>query len=449
MAIKSEDAEIGVIGLWHLGLVISASWSRLGFMVKGFDYSRDVVDRLNNGTPPIYEPGLKEAITESINQKRLHFTNSMKDLSDCDYVFLAFDTPVEENDEPDCGPLFKAVADVGGHLKDTALVIVSSQTPIGACSMLREALKRKNPMLELVYSPENLRLGDAINCYLNPDRIILGAAGPVAGDKALTLFEHIKARMITMDIPSAEMVKHAINAFLACSIVFANHLSDLCEATGANIMDVGAGMRSDNRIGRNAYLAPGIGYSGGTLGRDLFVLASINEEAGQGARLYGTLIDFNDRRPQEIIKKTTALLGGEIKGRRIAVLGLTYKPGTSTLRRSRPFEIASELQGKGAIVQAFDPCADYSELKAMPRFVISRSIDHALQNADMALVLTEWPEFRDYDWAGALRLMKGKVVFDAKNTLCKLNLEAMGFDYTCLGIPKKKREGVLYGGVKQ
>lgn len=448
MTVKSKDAKIGVIGLWHLGAVISAAWSRLGFNVTGFDYSEKVVRGLNQATPPVFEPGLAPAIRESLDAKRLRCTTSIKDLNDCDYVFIAFDTPVDQHDGSDCRPLLKAVEDARAHLKDNAVVIVSSQTPIGTCSLLRQELKINNPLLELVYSPENLRLGDAINCYLNPGRIILGAAAKDAANAAMRLFEHIDASVIAMDMPSAEMVKHAINAYLACSIVFANHLSDLCEATGANIMDVSSGMKSDPRIGERAYLAPGIGYSGGTLGRDLCVLARLNEETGQGAHLYRRLIEFNEGRQDEIIKKIAAPLGNAIKGARIAALGLTYKPGTSTLRRSRPFEIANELQRMGAVVRAFDPCADYAELEKPPGFAVCPSIDDAVQDAEAVVILTEWPEFREYDWAGALSRMKGRVVFDAKNLLTRLNLEAMGFDYRCLGVAKKKGEGVFYGGIK-
>jgi UDPglucose 6-dehydrogenase len=204
-------------------------------------------------------------------------------------------------------------------------------------------MKKVNPTLELAYSPENLRLGEAIQCYLNPDRIILGTADEHCTQRCIELFSRIPAEILSMNLESAEMVKHGINSFLAMSITFSNHLADMCEITGAVIDDVVKGMKTDVRIGQKAYLSPGIGFSGGTLGRDLQVLRKKNGEANKNASIFGIIHDLNNARKQDIVLRLEELVGS-LRGKMIGVLGLTYKPGTSTLRRSLPVEISTLTQ---------------------------------------------------------------------------------------------------------
>ena len=428
-----EETTIGICGLWHLGCVLSAAWTKLGFPVIGFDDEKDKIAQLKDGKPPLYEPNLEQTLATQLGEGRLQFTDRIDELHHCDFVFIAFDTPVLENDQCDLTPLQKAIDGLAGTLQGDTVVVVSSQTPVGTCSRFRAQLQRKSAATELVYSPENLRLGQAIECYLNPGRVILGAASEDARQKALALFRVIDAEIITMNLASAEMVKHAINSFLATSIVFADHLADLCEASGADISDVVGGMKSDDRIGPRAYLSPGIGFSGGTLGRDLRVLSELGASLGRETMIYDAIHDFNTDRKNVIVDRVAALLGGQISRQTIAVLGLTYKPGTSTLRRSVPFEIAQMLSRMGAKVKAYDPRADYTELTATPDFDICRSVDDALQDSDLTLLLTEWPEFRQYDWDRGATLMRHKCVFDAKNFLADTGLPEKGFRYAGVG----------------
>jgi UDPglucose 6-dehydrogenase len=432
-----EEIRIGIIGLWHLGCVLSAVWTKLGFKVTGFDYSKDIINDLNRYRSPIFEPHLQESLLTAKEGNKLNFTNEIKLLSNCDFIFLAYDTPVLNNDESDLSPLQTAINDLGNILKDGATVIVSSQTPVGTCQNFRNYLQKKNPTVELVYSPENLRLGEAIECYLNPGRIIIGADSKAALSKAISLFRHIPAEIIAMNIPSAEMVKHAINAFLANSIVFANHIADLCEVKGTNIFEVIKGIKSDPRIGQKAYLSPGIGFSGGTLGRDLKILAECNQVSGQKAFLFESLIRFNSDRKDVIINKITNLLNGDLFKKIISVLGLTYKPGTSTLRRSLPLEIVKLLAQKGAELRAYDPKANYKELNEVPPFKICNTIDEAILGSELILLLTEWNEFKEYDWEKALSLLKDKKIFDTKNFLYDLALSKKGYQYFGIGIINK------------
>ena len=252
------NSKIGVIGLWHLGCVISVSWSELGHQVYGFDYDSSRISNLNMGNPPIFEPGLQENIIKGIESKTLYFSDKISHLSDCDYIFLSYDTPVNDDDSSDTSILEKSVSDVSGVMKDNAILIISSQSPVGFCNKLRDKLKQNNPSLEIAYSPENLRLGEAIDCYLNPGRIILGTASKDAETKCVSLFNEITQNILRMSLESAELVKHGINSFLAMSIVFANNLSDICEEKGGKIEEVVRGLKSDIRIGEKAYLSPGI-----------------------------------------------------------------------------------------------------------------------------------------------------------------------------------------------
>jgi len=409
---------IGVFGLWHLGCVITAAWYKLGYNVIGYDYDLKNINNLKKGIPPIFEPKLTDTIKEGLNNKKIQFTDNKLDLLYCDYVFLAYDTPVDENDISDTSILIKSITDLSKILKDDSVVIISSQSPIGFSSKLRKILKEGNSTLELAYSPENLRLGEAIDCYLKPERIILGTNNKETEKKCLEIFNNIKCEKMTMNLESAEMVKHGINLFLATSIVFANHLSNICSENGANVKDVIKGIKSDNRIGKKAYLSPGIGFSGGTLGRDLKVLEKANnniKHAGfwKPAKIFEKIHIFNSDRKNEIVSKIDIHFNG-IKNKNIGVLGLTYKPGTSTLRRSIPLEIVNIMIKNGANVNVFDPKANYNELTKTPKFIIKKSIEELIEDVNYIIILTEWKDFKDFDWTN---IDKNLSIFDTKNYL--------------------------------
>lgn len=428
-----KSNKIGVIGLWHLGSVLCASWAKLGFQVVGFDYDKERVNRLSKGLPPVFEPNLGETVKKFVEKGTLNFSNSLEDLKDCDFILLSYDTPVSDNDSSDLTILEKSVNDIKNIMKDNSILIVSSQSPAGYCSVLRKKLQNHNGTLELAYSPENLRLGEAIDCYLNPGRIILGTANNNTEKRCRSLFENITDHIISMNLESSEMVKHGINSFLATSVVFANHLSDICEQTGANINDVIGGMKSDTRIGEKAYLSPGIGFSGGTLGRDLKVLGKFNKNFSGPAKLFSFIHETNLERKNTIKDKIIELLknsGGEAT---VGVLGLTYKPGTSTLRRSLPLDIVNLLIDEEIKVKAYDPKADYSELSCNPKFIITNSIQEVSVDVDMLVLLTEWPEFKEFDWSDIKDSLSTNIIFDTKNCLNGALLKEKGFKYYSLG----------------
>jgi len=427
-----KGKKIGIIGLWHLGCVLAVAWSKKNYIVSGFDHNKDRVENLTQGHLPIYEPGLEKNIKQSVTKNLLFFSDNIITLSNSDFIFLSYDTPVLENDDSDISILVQSVKEAAIIMKDNSVLIISSQTPVGLCTELRQEIKKINDSLDLAYSPENLRLGEALDCYINPGRIILGTANKETEEKCISLFQEISDDIIVMNLESAELVKHGINSFLATSIVFANSLADVCEKSGAKIDDVVKGLKSDPRIGQKAYLSPGIGFSGGTLGRDLKVLDKFNKSISGPAELFGFIHETNLKRKTTIVKKIITLIDGT-KDKTVGILGLTYKPGTSTLRRSLPLEIVDLLINEGVIVKVFDPKADYVELSFEPQFIITKSIDELSKNTDIFVLLTEWPEFKEFNWESISSKMNTSIFFDTKNFLNQNEMKRIGFEYYSTG----------------
>ena len=424
--------KIGVVGLWHLGCVLCTTWSKLGNQVIGFDYDSALISNLQQAIPPLFEPDLAESIRKSLDDKSLAFSDQIQSLSECDFIFLSYDTPVLDDDSSDTSILEKAVKDIAVVMKQGAVIIVSSQSPVGFCSSLQKYLKEINGTFDLAYSPENLRLGEAIQCYLNPGRIILGTADKNTETKCKALFSQIPAEILSMNLESAEMVKHGINSFLSMSIVFANHISDICETTGACIDDVVKGMKTDPRIGPQAYLSPGIGFSGGTLGRDLKVLSRKNSEVKGRAVFFGLVHQLNQERKYSIVNRLERILG-TLENKSIGLLGMTYKPGTSTLRRSLSLEIADLLVEKKARIKVYDPKADFSELGSKSDLTISQTIEDVAAGTEALVLLTEWQDFRECDWARVSNQMKTPNFFDTKNFLSESAMVNSGFQYYSIG----------------
>jgi UDPglucose 6-dehydrogenase len=424
--------KIGIFGLWHLGCVLSAAWSKLGHNVIGFDYDKKLINNISQVKVPIFEPGLNDLIEDRLENKNLFFSNDLEDLSNCDFIFLSYDTPVNDDDSIDLTILQNSVKDLVKVMKNNSILIISSQVPVGYCSDLRKKLKNKNKTLDLAYSPENLRLGDAISCYLNPERIILGTSNKLTEEACSKLFLSITDKIQKMSFPSSEMVKHGINSFLGMSIVFANSLADICENTGARIEDVVKGIKSDSRIGQKSYLSPGIGFSGGTLGRDLKVLDQISIKTSNDFRWFNTIHEFNINRKNIIVNKINNILNS-LDDKVIGVLGLTYKPNTSTLRRSLPLEIVNLLSESGAIINVFDPRADYEEINIKNIFSIKKSIEEVSLNANMLLLLTEWSQFKTFDYSLIKKNMKSPIIFDTKNFLNETNIYDYGLEYYSIG----------------
>lgn len=431
---------VSVLGLWHLGSVTAACLAARGHDVIGLDEDAGAVAALNAGRAPIAEPGLDELIRQGLDAGRLSFTTDPASaLSGADVLWVAFDTPVDEDDNADVEFVVERVARLLPLLPAGAVVLVSSQLPVGSVARLEALAVQSCPDKDLGFacSPENLRLGKAIDVFLNPDRVILGLAHGTGHEARLReLFASITERVEVMGVESAEMTKHAINAFLALSVTFANEIATVCEATGADAKEVERGLKTEARIGPKAYVSPGAAFAGGTLARDIAFLSQAGDAAGLALPLLRAVKPSNDDHKLWTRRALAAHCPGFPRAR-VAVWGLTYKPGTDTLRRSLAVELCRWLVEQGAEVVAHDPAA--GELP--PEFSTVRRADTplaALAGAQALVVCTQWPEYRDIAPQAIAGAAPGLLVVDADRFL--RNLAAAGqVTYRAVGTPKEPR----------
>ena len=403
---------ITVLGLWHLGSVTAACCAR-HFQVTGLDFDEAVVSGLQEGKAPILEPGLNELLGQGLASNRLRFTSDAKDAgAKADVLWLTYDTPVNEHDESDVAFVVERLRRALPHLPAGALVLVSSQLPAGTVRMLEAAF----PQFHFACSPENLRLGKALAAFEQAERVVIGIRTEAKRALLEQLFKPFTPQVIFMRTESAEMVKHALNSFLAVSITFINEIARLCEHAGADAKEVSAGLKSDIRIGPKSYLGPGGPFAGGTLARDVVTLSKLAAEKRETVFVLPAIKCSNDEHRGWAFRKLQSRLG-DLRGKTIAVMGLVYTPNTDTLRRSAAVELCQQLAAVGARVQAFDPA-----VKSLPPELSSVSLAHdleaALGNADAAVICTEWPQFRDAAWPVLISSMRQPaVVVDANRFL--------------------------------
>lgn len=408
---------IAVAGLWHLGTVTAAGLASKGFQVIGWDPDPVVVEKLNQGQAPLFEPGLDVLLAKGLDQKRLRFSTSIPEaVGDADNLWIAFDTPVDTEDRADIEWVKTQARSLFPSLKSGAGVIISSQLPVGACRDLEKALDTrgmgKNP---LCYSPENLRLGQAVKIFQEPDRLVAGIRRPE--DRALfePLFKAITARIEWMGTESAEMTKHAINSFLAVSVVFANELARLCESAGADAREVERGLRSESRIGPKAYLKPGAAFAGGTLARDVRFLTALSTEYGHTSLLLNSILESNQRHQNWAREKLEGCLN-PLKGRRVAILGLTYKEGTDTLRRSWAVELALWLHQQGVDVSAYDWQLHQLPSELASVLTLQGDREAALSGSDALVIGTDHPGLKQIQ-ATEMQLLKNPLIIDPNGAL--------------------------------
>jgi len=405
--------KIVVQGLWHLGCVTAACCAR-HFEVAGLEFDVGTIDNLNTGKAPISEPGLNELITAGLASKKLTFTSDAKvACTAVDVLWITYDTPVNEADESDLEAVLVPVRQVLPYLSSGAIVLISAQLPVGTC----RSLEKDYPHLHFASSPENLRLGKALDAFEKAERAIVGIRNDAPREKLALLFAPFTSQVIFMRTESAEMVKHGINSFLALSITFINEIARLCEHTGADAKEVAQGLKSEPRIGPRAYLGPGGPFAGGTLARDVVTLSKLGAANGETLSIIPAIKQSNDLHRGWALRRLQTKLG-DLKGLTIAVLGLVYTPGTDTLRRSVAVELCKALLAAGARVQAFDP-AIRSLASELSSVVLVNSVKDAVKGSDAAIVCTEWPEFRTIDWAAATSAMRRHVIVDANRFLEK------------------------------
>jgi UDPglucose 6-dehydrogenase len=403
--------KIVVLGLWHLGCVTAACCAR-HFQVTGLDSDAQNIAQLQRGQAPLFEPGLNELLSAGLASQRLSFTLDPKTAcAGADVLWLTCDTPVNENDESDVDSVLNNLRRALPHLPGGALVLISAQLPVGTC----RHLEAEFPQFHYACSPENLRLGRALEAFEKAERVVVGIRGDAKKALVQALFAPFTGRILFMRTESAEMVKHALNSFLALSITFINEVARLCEHVGADAQEVAAGLKSEPRIGPRAYLGPGGPFAGGTLARDVVTLAKLAAARGETLSLIPAIKQSNDQHRGWALRRLHARLG-DLRGKTLAVLGLTYTPNTDTLRRSAAVELCEKLLAAGANVRAFDPAV--KQLPAQLAAVrLASDLAEAVTGADAAVVCTEWPQFRQCDWAALVQTMRAPVFVDANRFL--------------------------------
>lgn len=428
------DKKIAVFGLWHLGCVTSACLAELGYDVIGTDFDEKLIKNLSCEHLPIFEPGLEKLIKKNIRNGKLKFCFDKKiSLQNAEIIFITFDTKVDEQDRIDLSEIYNATNEIAKYIKDGSLVIVSSQVPVGTCSKIKDIILKKNDRVnfDICYLPENLRLGNAIDSFLKPDRIIIGANNELTMKRVKKLFDSLNREKITMSIESAEMTKHALNAYLALCISFINEISDMCEISNSSILDVVKGLKSDKRVSSYAPINPGLGFSGGTLARDVQVLRDYGDINNYNTKLLDSVKEVNDNRKHFVFNKLKKLFG-RVSSTQIGILGLTYKPGTNTLRRSLSLDIARELIAHNAIVKAYDPKIQ-TQIPEIPKLKVCKNIDAVAKNSDVLVLITEWPEFKELQLKKIKGLMKKPIFIDAKNFLNPKKFKRLHFRYIGVG----------------
>jgi UDPglucose 6-dehydrogenase len=432
--------KVAVIGTGYVGAVTSTCLAFLGHSVWGLDTDSVRAAQLNNGQAPIHEPGLPELLKSTLSTGLLRFTDKPSEaLCDADYVFLCVGTPPGPDGSPDLTQLESAIKSLAPHLRPEAVIVNKSTVPVGSGNWTRAILEdalegNRDLTFHVVSNPEFLREGSAIEDFLYPDRIVLGGA-PSDVSRVAELYQPVldqsfecgrrklRPSLITTELASAEMIKYAANAFLATKISFANEMAQMCELFGADIRQVLPAIGADHRVG-SAFLNPGVGWGGSCFGKDVAALIATGQEFGYTPSMLQATVEINKTQRAGTVRKLQRELH-MLKGRRIALLGLTFKPGTDDLRDAPALDIARRLIAAGAVVSAFDPVVKVlpEEFKAIR---LTRDAYDAADRADAVVVATEWPEFRDIEAASLRRVMRGDLVVDGRNCLPEANFVESG-----------------------
>jgi UDPglucose 6-dehydrogenase len=423
---SAEREPIGVIGVGWVGMVTATCFAELGHPVVARDIVPDKIEALSRGETTIHEPGLDELLRK--NADRLAFTTEMREVLDAArMLFVCVDTPPTQSGDADLSRVMSVVEELeaeGDHV-----LIMKSTVPAGTGN----AIRRDLPTLAYVSCPEFLKEGSAIADFLNPDRVVVGAdAGDEeAGELVADLYGPLGGELVRTDVTSAEMIKLASNAFLAAKISFINEIANVCEEVGADVGDVAHGVGLDDRIGPK-FLQAGLGWGGSCFTKDVSALKQLAANSGYHFQLLSAVIEVNELQKRRVIKKLGRHLGS-LAGKRIALLGLSFKPNTDDMRGASSLVLAARLEGEGAIVTAYDPVAMDRAGADMPAVSMSGSALDALEGADAAVLVTEWPEFAELDWQEAARRMARPLIVDGRNFLDPAALGAAGFEYEGIG----------------
>ncbi len=428
--------QICVIGVGYVGLVTGACFADLGNEVIALDVNEQRIQNLNKGVMPIFEPGLEELVERNVRAGRLSFTTSYAQALDgAEYAFIAVGTPSGVNGEADLQYVAAAAKSIAENMKTPLIIINKSTVPIGTGDWVADIVKRYQKeavKFSVVSCPEFLREGSAIPDFMSPYRTVIGSLDRDAANKVAHLHLPLRAPIVITDLRTAEMIKYASNAFLATKISFINEIAEICEAYGADVKEVAAGMGYDGRIGRY-FLDAGLGWGGSCFPKDVKALAYMAEEKGLAPHILNDVLDVNYGRRKEAVRCTAQMIGGDLKDKTVGLLGLAFKPNTDDMRDAPSIDIAQELTAAGANVRAYDPVAVGNARGILPAVEMFDDPYNMAKDCDALIVVTEWNEFKQLDLYKLKDLLKKAVLYDGRNIYDPATMKSIGFTYQAIG----------------
>ncbi|MCF8332463.1 MAG: UDP-glucose/GDP-mannose dehydrogenase family protein [Bacteroidales bacterium] len=440
--------KITVVGTGYVGLVTGTCFADVGIDVTCVDIDKEKIKNLKKGIIPIYEPGLEEMVQRNIEKGRLHFSTQLKDtLEDTEVIFSAVGTPPDEDGSADLQYVLNVAREVGQHMNNYLILVTKSTVPVGTANKVKKALQEEldkrdvNIDFDVASNPEFLKEGAAVQDFLKPDRIVIGTESDKAKEimeklyKPFTLNGH---PVIFMDIPSAEVTKYAANAMLATKISFMNDIANFCEIVNADVNSVRKGIGSDSRIG-NKFIYPGTGYGGSCFPKDVKAIIRTANENNYNLRVLQSVEDVNEDQKTILFRKLMDHYNGDIKGKKIAMWGLSFKPKTDDMREAPALNLIDKITEAGATIKAYDPVAmDEAKRRVGDKIEYAKDQYDALLDADALLLVTEWMDFRYPNFNAIKRLMKEPPILDGRNIYDRLEMKKYGFYYTGIGIANEK-----------
>lgn len=427
--------EIAIIGTGYVGLVTGACFAELGNRVICTDNDTKKINNLKKRVLPIYEPGLEELIASNTKNKRLKFSASIKEaVLKSQIIFIAVGTPSLDNGEADLTGIENVAANIAMHMDSYRLIVEKSTVPVETCAWIKKTVSsclKKKCKFDVVSNPEFLREGSAIYDFTHPDRIVVGAESAKAKELMLGLYQPLNRPILLTDIKSAELIKHASNAFLATKISFINAVSRVCDRVGADVQEVASGMGLDSRIGKS-FLQAGLGYGGSCFPKDLDAFISIAQRTGYDFEILRAVRNTNNEQKKFVLAKLKDALW-ILKDKNIAVLGLAFKPDTDDLRNAPALDLIENLKQEGAKIRVYDPKAMPKASSLLKGVTFCADSYSAAKSADCLVVATEWNEFKELDFKRIKRIMKRPLVFDCRNIYDYHYLKKLGFSYLGVG----------------
>lgn len=432
--------KIAIVGTGYVGLVSGACFSEFGFDVTCIDNDAEKIARIGDGIMPIYEPGLEDLVTRNVEAGRLHFSTDIGPaVAAADAVFIAVGTPTRRGDgHADLTYVYAVAEEVAAYLTGYTVVVTKSTVPVGTGREVSAIIRQANANVDfdVASNPEFLREGAAIGDFMRPDRVVVGAETDRAREVMRALYRPlflIETPIMFTGLETSELIKYAGNAFLAVKISYINQMADLCEVVGANVHDVAKGIGLDKRIG-SKFLHPGPGYGGSCFPKDTLALVRTAQDHDVRMGIVNEVVDYNDARKQSMSRRVIDAMGGEVKGKTIAILGLAFKPETDDMRDSPSLDIIPHLLAAGANISAFDPKAMDEAKHLLPESVhFTNSAEDCINGADAVVLVTEWNEFRALTPERYLAAMKGRVMVDLRNIYAPEEMTDAGLRYSSIG----------------